>query len=112
MIEAVIRDNLVVGDFAQKRAPATRITGQAGSGKATRLVIMIKELGNPLVLCYTNKACGNIRETFPKDTAFVQIFDSYFSDRNYGKLKGKDVFIDEYSMVPNKWKNVIYDGFK
>ena len=73
---------------------------------------MVKWSGNPLVLCYSNKACGNIREKLPKDTAFVRTFDSYFSDRNYDKLKGKVVFIDEYSMVPNKWKNVIYDGFK
>ena len=37
--------------------------------------------------------------------------DSFFSDWSYDKLKGNDLFVDEYSMAPNKWMNVIYDGY-
>lgn len=58
---------------------------------------------NPLVLCYTNKACSNICERLPKRFQGCEhTFDPHFSDKNYEKLKGKDVFIDEYSMVTNK----------
>ena len=41
-------------------------------------------------------------------------FDSYFFERN-GKdiscLKGKTIFIEEFSMVPNKWMTKIYEAF-
>jgi hypothetical protein len=46
----------------------------------------------------------------------VSTFDSYFNthkgdDGNFDKLKNKTVFVDEYSMVPNKWINLLYKAY-
>ena len=43
-------------------------------------------------------------------------FDSYFNEfisdaENIKLLSNKDVFIDEFSMVPNKWITLIYNNF-
>ena len=46
----------------------------------------------------------------------VHTFDSYFNEcisdaENLKLLSNKDVFIDEFSMVPNKWITLIYNSF-
>lgn len=111
-LDMIKADNMAIADYVQQKGLGTLITGQAGSWKTTRLVELIKKSDNPVVLCYTNKACDNIRERLPKRLqGCVHTLDSFFSDRSYDKLKGKDLFIDEYSMELNNWMNVIYDGY-
>ena len=104
----IIRDNITISDFDQQKGLGERIYWQAGSGKTTRLVELIQSAERPLVLCYTNKACSSIRERLQEGLHdVVHTFDSYFSDRKDG-----DLFLDEYSMIPNKWMNVVYDNFR
>lgn len=41
-------------------------------------------------------------------------FDSYFCEwknRDFASLEDKTIFIDEFSMVPNKWMTLIYKAF-
>ena len=41
-------------------------------------------------------------------------FDSYFCDwngRDISYLKDKTIFIEEFSMVPNRWTTKIYEAF-
>ena len=87
--------------------------GIPGSGKTKKLL----ELAKPedLVFCFTNKACENIRQR-SNNTLNVRTFDSYFSGEKGSKkhcemLKGKRVFVDEFSMVPNKWMTLLYKTF-
>ena len=87
--------------------------GIPGSGKTKKLL----EIARPddLVFCFTNKACENIRDR-SNGSLNVRTFDSYFSGEKGSKkhcemLKGKRVFIDEFSMVPNKWITLLYKAF-
>lgn len=64
------------------------------------------------MLCFTNNiAVDNIRShLLEKLKGVAHTFNSYFNE--YGNnqdniLGGKDVFIDEYSMVPNRWMTLI-----
>ena len=81
-------------------------TGVPGCGKTTKLVQMYKE--NDVVLCFTNKACDNLRNL--NVSAFT--FDSFFSSvgklGSVDKLKNRRVLVDEFSMVPNKWMTILY----
>ena len=78
---------------------------------------------NPLVLPFTNKAIENVKSKLissgmDKDVVnnICRTFDSYFcewSDASYHheSLKNKTLFIEEFSMVPNKWMTKIYNAY-
>ena len=80
-----------------------------------------KETDKPLVLSFTNKAIENVKERliqtgYEKEVAnkICHTFDSYFcewSDGNYHSLNGKTIFIEEFSMIPNKWMTKIYHEY-
>ena len=85
--------------------------GVPGCGKSTELINMVRE--DDLVLCYTNKACQNLRD---KGCNKVKTFDSYFAENvsnevHINMLKGKRVLIDEFCMVPNKWICLLYQAW-
>lgn len=70
-------------------------------------------------IAFTNKALENIKNAlkvkYRLETEKVcHTFDSYFCEWN-GKdiedLKNKTIFIEEFSMVPNKWMTLIYKHF-
>ena len=78
---------------------------------------------NTIVLSFTNNAVENVKER-PKGICdkegiddlsdICHTFDSYFCEyhsRDIPHLKGKTTFIEEYSMVPNKWVTQIYQAF-
>lgn len=49
-------------------------------------------------------------DKWPKLVDECHTFDSYFCDwhgRSIESLEGKTVFIEEFSMVPNKWMTMI-----
>jgi len=81
----------------------------------------VKKTENPLVLSYTNKAIENVKSRliskgYEKEEAnkLCHTFDSYFCEwngRDINSLKDKTIFIEEFSMVPNKWMSMIYKGF-
>ena len=57
-----------------------------------------------------------IQTGYEKEVAnkICHTFDSYFcewSDGNYHSLDGKTIFIEEFSMVPNKWMTKIYHEY-
>ena len=78
---------------------------------------MVQEAENPLVLSFTNKAVENVKSRliqmgYDKEKAnkICNTFDFYFcewQDRNIDSLKNKTVFIEEFSMIPNKWITLI-----
>ena len=97
------------------------INGQAGSGKTTKLCKMVEKTENPIVLAFTNKEVENVKNRlikigYDKDKVnrICHTFDSYFCEwynRNIDSLDGKTIFIEEFSMVPNKWITKIYEAF-
>ena len=97
------------------------VNGQAGSGKTTELCKRVAESERPLVLTFTNKAIENVKERLRKmknnkhdPNKICHTCDSYFcewNEDNFKELRKKTVFIEEYSMVPNKWMTLIYKAF-
>ena len=89
--------------------------GQAGCGKTTKLIKLAAEATNPIILSFTNKAIENVKSRIDDslcDKCFT--FDSYFNSYGYrdiSHLKDKTIFIEEYSMTPNKWMSKIYQAF-
>ena len=87
--------------------------GIPGSGKTQKLLEIAKP--EDIVFCFTNKAAANIRKR-SNDNLSVYTFDSYFNGEKGNKkhidmLKGKRVFVDEYSMVPHHWVTLLYKAF-
>ena len=93
--------------------------GQAGSGRTTKLCEKVFQAENPIVLSFTNKAVENVKDRLIKNghrdlITDCHTFDSYFCEwhgRDIKSLKDKTVFIEEFTMVPNKWMTLIYKAF-
>ena len=75
---------------------------------------------NPIILSSTNKAVENVKRVLtdqynrPELAKLCYTFDLFFCDyhdRTLSSLEGKTVFIDEFSMTPNKWMTQIYQAF-
>ena len=117
MIDKSYRKNIDLNDYEIEPGKGTLITGGAGCGKTTKLINDAKESKNPIIFSFTNKAVDNIRSRVDDSLKNkVHSFDSYFNEfildaENLKLLANKDVFIDEFSMVPNKWITLIYNSF-
>lgn len=78
--------------------------GAAGCGKTTKLI-----------LSFTNEVIENIKSSISEELRDkCHTFDSYICDyrgRDISSLEGKTVFIQEYTMTPNKWMTKIYQAF-
>ena len=117
MIDKSYRKNMDINDYILERGKGTLITGAAGCGKTTKLINDAKESKNPIIFSFTNKAVDNIRSRVDDSLKNkVHTFDSYFNEfisdaENLKLLANKDVFIDKFSMVPNKWITLIYNSF-
>ena len=89
--------------------------GQAGCGKTTKLIKLALEAPNPIILSFTNKAIESLKSRINdslRDKCYT--FDSYFNsyhNRDISHLADKTMFIEEYSMTPNKWVSKIYQAF-
>ena len=115
------RENMDYDSYKAKIGEGSIYSGQAGSGKTTELCKLVMQTEKPLVLSFTNKAVQNVKDRLQKmdgDTSVCHTFDSYFCEwdscsveTNLKDLKHKTVFIDEFSMVPNKWMTMIYKAF-
>ena len=105
--------------YEVRRGKGCIFNGQAGSGKTTKLCKMVKEAENPVVLSFTNKAVENVKKRslkigYENVNDICHTFDSYFCEWNgryITSLEGKTIFIEEFSMVPNKWMTKIYEAF-
>lgn len=94
------RENMVE-DYVVKEGDGCIFTGQAGSGKTTKLVEMVND--NSIVLSFINKAIENVKSRLSERANLCFTFDSYFCEwkgRDVDSLEGKTIFIEEYSMVP------------
>ena len=119
--EKKYRENLNMQEYPISTGKGCIFNGQAGSGKTTKLCQMVQKCENPLVLSFTNKAVGNVKKRLIKlkydkdktnDICFT--FDSYFCEwknRDIESLKDKTIFLEEFSMIPNKWITLIYKAF-
>ena len=119
------RENMDTSDYKVKSGKGCIFDGQAGSGKTHKLCKMVMEANNPIVFSFTNKAVENVKNRltrmgFDKDKAklICHTFDSYFCEfggtnveTNIKSLKNKTIFIEEFSMTPNKWITLIYKTF-
>ena len=107
-------------DYTMENGRGCIYNGQAGSGKTTKLCKMVQDAKNPIVLAFTNKAIENVKSRLRRSQTEVNsdnichTFDSYFSEFNHqtmNNLKDKTIFIEEFSMVPNKWMTKIYEVY-
>ena len=96
--------------------------GQVGRGKSWRICQLIYENRNKcVVFSHTNKAVVNIKYILKDKYQLSPIevnklchtFESYFYDntRAIDDLKDKIVFVDEYSMTPNRYITLLYQSF-
>ena len=119
--EKKYRENLDFDSYEKVTGRGQIINGQAGSGKTTLLCKMVSETPNPLVLAFTNKAIENVKSRLRKmkienidPDKICHTFDSYFcewNEDNFNGLKKKTIFVEEFSMVPNKWITLVYEAF-
>ena len=115
------RENMDFDSYKAEIGEGCIFNGQAGSGKTTKLCELVMKTENPLVLSFTNKAVQNVKDRLKKMDGNPNVcytFDSYFcewngssSETNLKSLEDKTIFIDEFSMVPNKWITLIYKAF-
>ena len=108
-------------DYKTENGKGCIYNGQAGSGKTHKLCKMVIATENPLVLSFTNKAIENVKsrlisEGYEKEDTnkMCHTFDSHFcewNDRNINSLDDKTIFIEEFSMVPNRWMTKIYQAY-
>ena len=103
------------GDYTDFVGDGVIYYGQAGCGKTTKLIKLALEAPNPIILSFTNKAIENLKSRINdslRDKCYT--FDSYFNsyhNRDISHLADKTMFIEEYSMTPNKWVSKIYQAF-
>ena len=80
------------------------ILGQAGTGKSYLLTNMATK--DDITLCYTNKACNNLRDKgVPNVFTFDMYFNEHLDNASYVKRlnKYKKIMVDELSMTPSRF---------
>ena len=94
--------------------------GGAGCGKTYRLCQKALAADDPIILSFTNKAIQNVKLVLCDVYNNYELakkcytFDLFFCDhhgRDITALEGKTMFVDEYSMTPNKWMTKLYQAF-
>lgn len=109
------RNNFDPDDYTDFMGNGTIYYGHAGCGKTTKLIKQGSEATNPIIRSFTNKAIENVKSQVNhnlRDKCYT--FDSYFNSYHNGDilhLEDKKIFIEEYSMTPNKWMSKIYQAF-
>ena len=94
--------------------------GGARCGKTYRLCQKALAADDPIMLSFTNKAIQNVKSALCDVYNNYELakkcytFDLFFFDhhgRDITALEGKTIFVDEYSMTPNKWMTKLYQAF-
>ena len=103
-----------ITDYETETGRGCIYNGQAGSGKTTKLCEMVEKAKNPLAS--ENVKRRLIKLGYEKNEANTTCFTfySYFCEwngRNIDSLEDMTIFIEEFSMVPNKWMTIIYNVF-
>ena len=106
------RENLDYNSYVDHVSKTGKIIfGGAGYGKTYKICDLIYEHNdNCLVFSHTNKAVVNIKN---RQKRMKNTFESFFYDNIKGvdDLKDKIVFVDEYSMTPNRYITLLYQAF-
>lgn len=117
------RENLDYDSFTDMISETGKLPyGKAGCGKTSQLCQLIYEnKENAILLSHTNKAVVNIKNILKKRydmspenvNKICNTFESYFWDniRGIDCLKDKIVFVDEYTMTPNRFIAMLYNAF-
>ena len=117
LIDKSYRKDINIKEYILERGKGLLVTGGDGCDKTTKLINDAKESKNPIIFSFTIKAVDNIRSRVDDSMkSKVHTFDSYFKEfisdaENLKLLSNRDVFIDEFSMVPNKWITLICSSF-
>ena len=91
-----------------------------GCGKTYRLCQKALAADDPIILSFTNKDIQNVKSVLFNVYNNYELakkcytFDLFFCDhhgRDITALEGKTIFVDEYSMTPNKWMTKLYQAF-
>ena len=83
--------------------------GGAGCGNTYRLCQKALAAYDPIILSFTNKAIQNVNSVLfdvyelAKKCYTFDLFFCVHHGRDITALEGKTIFVDEYSMTPNKW---------
>ena len=93
----------------------------AGCGKTYRLCKMAQEASDPIILSFTNNAIQNVKSVLCDEYNNYELakncytFDLFFFCDHHGRdissLQGKTIFVDKYSMTPNKWMTKLHEAF-
>ena len=116
-IDKQYRKNIELEEYTIAPSYGLLYTGGAACGKTTQLIKDVQVSKNPVIFCFTNKAVDNIRHRLPDVLkGSIHTFDSFFNENmsnteNMKSIEGKDIFIDEFSMVPNRWITLVYHSF-
>ena len=114
------RENFDPGNYADYVGDGAIYYGGAGCGKTYRLCQKALAADDPIILSFTNKAIQNVKSVLCNVynnyelTKKCYTFDLFFCDhhgRDITALEGKTIFVDEYSMTPNKWMTKLYQAF-
>ena len=110
-------------DFKVVRSKTGKIYyGMPGCGKSWRLCKLIYENREKCsILSHTNKAVSNIKNILQTNhnmsleevNKLCHTFESYFYDnvRGIDYLKDKIVYVDEYTITPNRYMTLLYQAF-
>lgn len=117
------RDKFDINDFKDVISKTGEIYfGMPGCGKSWRLCKLIYENRDKcIVLSHTNRAVSNIKNilqanhklTLEEVNKICHTFESFFYDnvRGIDDLKDKIVYVDEYTMTPNRYMTSLYQAF-
>ena len=89
--------------------------GHTLSEKTSQLLSSVQQSKNPIVLCFSNKAFDNLRKDLPNDLnthiAHSIVTSTAITLRTKIWRNWKILFVDEFSMLPNKWMAPVYKYF-
>ena len=117
------RDKFDMNDFKDVISKTGKIYyGMPVCGKSWWLCKLIyKNRDKCIVLSHTNKAVSNIKNILQTNhkmsleevNKLCHTFESYFYDnvRGIDDLKEKIVYVDEYTMTPNRFMTLLYQAF-
>ena len=114
------RENFIPDNYSDYVGDGAIYYGGAGCGKTYRLCQKALAADDPIILSFTNKAIQNVRSVLcdvynnNELAKTCYTFDLFFCDhhgRDITALEGKTIFVDKYSMTPNKWMTKLYQAF-
>ena len=115
-IEKHYRPNIDISEFESIQGNGVIYNGVPGSGKTMTLCELVMKCKNPIVLSFTNKAIENCKNRLTNNgytdvKKICHTLDSFFATNTIESLMDKTVFIEEFSMIPCRFMNMIYNAF-